>query len=69
LPGADTISLRAMRSERAGGQSLLVHEIRHGFLVPSESLLGICFWREGVEAAFGPEQRGTARKLLLAGGL
>jgi hypothetical protein len=21
-------------------------------------LLGICFWREGVEAAFGPEQRG-----------
>jgi glutamate-1-semialdehyde 2,1-aminomutase len=22
------------------------------------SLLGICFWREGVEAAFGPEQRG-----------
>jgi hypothetical protein len=21
-------------------------------------LLGICFWREGFEAAFGPEQRG-----------
>jgi hypothetical protein len=21
-------------------------------------LLGICFWREGVEGAFGPEQRG-----------
>jgi hypothetical protein len=21
-------------------------------------LLGICFWREGVEAALGPEQRG-----------
>jgi hypothetical protein len=21
-------------------------------------LLGICFWREGIEAAFGPEQRG-----------
>jgi len=21
-------------------------------------LLGICFWREGLEAAFGPERRG-----------
>ena len=24
----------------------------------NRKLLGICFWREGVEAAFGPEQRG-----------
>jgi hypothetical protein len=22
------------------------------------SLLGICFWREGLEATFGPERRG-----------
>jgi hypothetical protein len=22
-------------------------------------LLGICFWREGLEGAFGPEQRGA----------
>jgi len=22
-------------------------------------LLGICFWREGLEGAFGPEQRGV----------
>ena len=29
-------------------------------------LLGICFWRKGLEAAFGPERR-TARNLLLAG--
>ena len=36
------------------------------------SLLGICFWREGFEAAFGPDRMGekggcTARKLLLLG--
>jgi hypothetical protein len=27
-------------------------------------LLGICFWREGLEGAFGPERRGGERGLI-----
>ena len=30
-------------------------------------LLGICFWREGLEAAFGPERRGEKRGGAVAG--
>ena len=27
---------------------------------PKEQLLGICFWREGFEAAFGPDRMGVS---------
>ena len=30
------------------------------------TLLGICFWREGFEAVFGPEQRGGERGLFIS---
>ena len=36
-PLCQSQDLRAMRSEGAGGQALLVHEIRLGFLVPGKS--------------------------------
>jgi hypothetical protein len=32
---------------------------------PCQLLLGNCFWREGFEAAFGPEQRGVLNLLLV----
>jgi len=31
------------------------------------TLLGICFWREGFEAAFGPERRGEKGGALFFG--
>jgi hypothetical protein len=30
-------------------------------------LLGICFWREGIEVVFGPERRGEETGFLQAG--
>jgi hypothetical protein len=38
-----------------GASGLLMIQLICG----AELLLGICFWREGLEAAFGPERRGA----------
>ena len=43
-----------------GASGLLMIQLICG----AELLLGICFWREGLEAAFGPERRGGERGLI-----